>query len=343
MPVWAVSLPDGNSLQASLSQQGTFAFDDIPIDQYLIVLDPNGLAQEGYRYRADQVANLTDDFEEEVTLSLTAVSGKTLHGKVMGETGTPLPFAWVAREERTGIAQGVLPDSGTYTLHGMPPDNFTLVASAPGFYSEAQAVDVGSGETAVHFILKLQPQTQQRPWGSGTLLIPAESQVTQEDGALQLERGWLWGEGDGAEPLVIHTSAATITLSGSRFALEYLPGQRAWLYIFDGEAAVKAGGAERIIVTAGQMLNLFNDEGLQAAPFDPVVLTALRPAGNAPLPFVWEPTLGAQIRNRLERIGIGMAQALTLVTYLVIIGAVVVAPLLALFLWWRRRRVHQTG
>jgi len=76
---------------------------------------------------------------------------------------------------------------------------------------------------------------------------------------------------------------------------------------------------------------------IQAVDYDPMVAQALHPAEESPLSPSWQPSLSAQIRNRLALAGTSAAQAVTLITYSLIILLVLVFPFAGLY-WWIKRR-----
>jgi hypothetical protein len=73
------------------------------------------------------------------------------------------------------LTQSNTPDSGAYTLTGLPTESLTAIASAPGYYHLAQVVNPSMG--SADFVLTRRPETTSIPWGSGEILVPPESQV----------------------------------------------------------------------------------------------------------------------------------------------------------------------
>ncbi len=64
---------------------------------------------------------------------------------------------------------------------------------------------------------------------------------------------------------------------------------------------------------------------------------ALRPDNPKYPAIVFEPGLRAQIANGLIRLGIGTAQTVTFITYILVFLSIVILPLLGLYLIIRRR------
>jgi hypothetical protein len=62
----------------------------------------------------------------------------------------------------------------------------------------------------------------------------------------------------------------------------------------------------------------------QPVPYDPVVVDALRINNDVPIDPTWQPSVNAQVRDRLARIGIGTAQLVTYITYFMEVIALLV-------------------
>jgi hypothetical protein len=173
------------------------------------------------------------------------------------------------------------------------------------------------------------------PWGAGTVWLPGDTTANTAAGQIDLLGGWVWGQTPDAAPLVIGAQGTEIRLAGGRFALEVLPGQPAWLYVFEGQAQAVTAAGEAVTVTAGQMLTwqAAQSERLVAVPQDPLVVAALHAGTASPLRAEWEPSLAARVRDRLALLGIGAAQLVTFVTYLIVIVALFVVPASGV-IWW---------
>ncbi|MAT98643.1 MAG: hypothetical protein CL608_15985 [Anaerolineaceae bacterium] len=337
LSVWAVRLPTGESYQTT-AEQGAFTFAPLPIDRYLLTMDDADLTQNGLTCVGDDV-DLLAGYEGTAEISLAATAGLWVNGRILDETGTTLPFAWLTPEQ-VGAPHSVLPGSNSYLVSELPRKAVSLLINAPGYYSRAKRVDLSSGPVSdADTSLTPQPGTQRVPWGDGVVIVPAESRAEVADGEFVLESGWLWGHTDGSAPIVIHTAVAEISLASGGFALEYLPGKQGWLYVENGRAQVQWRGDETIVdVQAGQMVNLLNDAGLQAVSLDPVVVAALHADRSSPLPLVWEPTLRARIRDQLARVGISTAQLITFITYFLVLTSLFIIPFVTLYLWWKNKK-----
>ena len=335
--VWAIRLPTGESYQ-TVAEQGTFSFSLLPIDRYLLTMDEAALIQDGLTCVGDEV-DLLADYDGTAEISVAAAAGLWVNGRILDQTGTTLPFAWITPEQ-VGATQAVLPGSDNYLLSELPRKAVSLLISAPGYYSRAKRVDLSSGSVSdVDLTLTPQPGTQAVPWGDGAVVVPVESQAEVSGSEFVLENGWLWGRGSSAEPIIIHTAVAEISLSAGEFALEYLPGKQGWLFVVNGRALVRQRGkVSPIDVEAGQMVNLFNIAGLQAVPLDSVVVSALHPDQSSPLPLSWEPTLKARIRDHAARVGVSTAQLITFITYFIVLTSLFIIPFVALYWWWKNKK-----
>ena len=301
------------------SSQGTFTFADLPVGEYLVVGDPQVLAVQGLVLEAEKV-DLAGSLSVEVNLTPQPLEGSPITGKITDESGTSLPFAWVSVGSRTGQAD---PASGVYEIS---VNEATATISAPGYYSQAHHIDTTSVST-LDFSLFVRPETTLLPWGVGTIVIPSETVSSAQGQLINFEQGWLWGEGRSEEPLVIQWDDIQITIPGGGFALERLPAQAAWLYVFEGEATIQQGdNALPVTVQAGEMAYLSSNHKPQPSSYDPIVVRALRTDESPAVNPVWQPSLSAQFRDRLARAGIGTAQFMTFITYVMALLILCILP-----------------
>jgi hypothetical protein len=189
-----------------------------------------------------------------------------------------------------------------------------------------------------------RPDTRRITWGSGEIVVPAETQAHLTGQQIDLDSGWLWGTGTGPDPWVIHTAGIVITLKGGQFALVNLPGQMAWFYLLEGNAEVyRAQTPDRTTNLAGPaMLALVATGELKAVPLDPIVMQAMAPGVVTSTQLVWEPSLAARLRDGVALLGIRTAQILTVMTYLSAIAALFAVPLLTA-IWWSKRKPLSAG
>lgn len=320
----AISLPGGATHVVTTSPQGIFTFSDLPVGQYLVVADLQALAKQGLTLRPKSI-DLAQSLSVEANLTPRSLEGSSMHGKVTDESGTSLPFAWIKRGSQIGKVD---PASGTYTLFGIFSNEATAIISAPGYYSEAHHVDPA---TNLDFSLIRRPETMLIPWGDGTVVIPPETVAVVKGQTINFEQGWIWGAGESAEPLVINWNDMRITTTGARFALERSPAQSTWLYVMDGEASIQQGSATSpMIVRAGEMVLLDPAQRYQPYPYDATVVQALHMQEAPVLNLVWQPSLSAQIRDRLAQAGVGTAQFMTFITYLMALLTLLVFPIIVI-------------
>jgi hypothetical protein len=334
VPVWAFHLPEGQGRQVETDLGGQFTFEPVAIGRYLLIPDPQALMAQGAAAHSTWL-DLSANPETTADLAAQSVSGRQLQGMVRGVDGAPLPFAWV-ETARQSCSAAVEPADGRFSLSGLPDlQGTTLVASAPGYYSQAQAIEP-EADLPLVFDLVRRPETSSLTWGSGAIQIPPESLTAWEDGVLTLDSGWLWGNG-GGETIVIRVNEITLQLSQGSFALEKQAGGEAWLYLLRGQAELVAGGGAPVQVQAGEMVRLAPGSGLIPVAYQPALLYGLREdQASIPLAPTWQPGLGAILRDRLAQLGLSTAQGLVLAVYLLAAAALLAGPLLLIVALLRR-------
>jgi hypothetical protein len=153
-----------------------------------------------------------------------------------------------------------------------------------------------------------------------------------------LERGWLWGQNQEDDPIIVQSGKDLINITSGKFAIEAIPGQQAWLYLFEGKGTVASEElADGCSIRAGQMIALGINSQLSVVPFDPVVVRAMRADIGLPIFSIIQPTLIAQISNRLALFGIDMAKLITFITYILIIVSIILLPVIAAYRWKSNR------
>ncbi|HUV13104.1 MAG TPA: hypothetical protein VMY18_05640, partial [Acidobacteriota bacterium] len=347
LAVIAIQLPFGASFRSELTSDKVFKFEDIPIDRYLIAFDNEALGDADLRVNPQGV-DLVNGTGLSVSAPVQAIEGAKLRGQITDENNFPLPFAWISVEGMNSTA-AAYPGTDGYSLAGLPDETITMVAHAPGHYSQAMVVHPDSvSPTNLSFTLKPDEDTEAISWEDGVLTLPSESDIELSGDQVLFRRGWIWGNSGGAAngdasvndilPKHIRVAGKDIELGKADFSIEFLPGEQAWLFVSEGEVKLRPiGGEETIIVSAGSMANLLHGGQVQSVPMDPVVIAALHSDATAQINPNWEPTLKAQIRDRLARLGVGSAQVVTFVTYFFVLLGVLVIPLSAVYLWWGRR------
>lgn len=332
--LWAIHLPEGLNYQTNLSQDNTFSFNDLPIGEYLLAADKNEIASYGYTIEKQEVT-LVGSRSEDVVLNLAPIAGYSLHGSVLDTTGQPIPFAWISVEELQ-INQSVETDSGTYHLHGLPSLKETVIVRAPGYFSQAHVIDFSASST-LDFTLKSRLETKNVAWGNGSVTIPPESYFYQDDQIIALENGWLWGKNDEPQLLVLQTRNHVISLERGSFAIEYLPGNRAWLFIFEGSAEIQTDGISgSVYIQSGEMVNLQDKVDLVPVDLNPILIDIMQ-SSTVPVDVIWEPTLVDKFRDQMASLGVNLVQAITFVVYLIAIIIILALPVVGVY-WWRKNK-----
>jgi hypothetical protein len=337
--VLAIRPLDGVSYSESISPQGKFEFDDIPLYEYMIVPDlEHQTRNQGFTPEIAKV-NLVESQSASLEFATAAIAGTSLPGEVRGEEGNPLPFAWITNEE-LAITQRVMVDSGRFELHGLPDNSGTFIINAPGYYSLATSLDpVTDQPLDFSPILVRRPDTILVPWGNGEIVVPSESLVELSTSRIWFGQGWIWGDNQQSSEITIQHELADIILSQGRFAFESLPNRKNWLYMIEGNAVIQpSDGRPSVTIHPGEMVILIQNKEPVTIPIDHTVVTALHWQENDSSQPVWEPSLDARIRDRISRIGVGSLQMVTFITYGLILISIVGFPFTALYLNLTRRK-----
>lgn len=332
IPVWAIQSTNGEYFKTKPSKDGLFIFPDVPYQHFVIVADKNELLKRGFSSQ-NVAINLFDySHNNYIDIEVVQIDNQPLYGAVLNEDGIPLPFAWIEvqgthRITKTSVA------TGEFIIEDPHENQSVLIIRAPGYYSQARIVDnTVDTDTVVQHSLKPVPDLRHIPWGSGNIYLPPESSYELLEEGFILSGGWVWGEGKDTDPIKIITPHAILILTNGKFALELIPGKPGWFYIFEGEAFIYMQNHEKYIpIHAGQMVYLDSTQKPVPVTYEPIVVDAIHSTANFTLPHVWEPSLGAQIRDRSARAGIGTAQLVTLVTYFAVLTSIVVFPLIGLY------------
>jgi hypothetical protein len=310
---------------------------EVPIDQYLITVDAGRLASSGFRLE-NQPVDLAQTIEANVELPLEKIEPGIVRTRVQDSEGRLLPFAWISLEKE-GSTHQLPPGAGTLEIYDLPELDQPAIASAPGYFSQAAVLSPDSNDNT-EINLAIRPETLLIPWGDGLITLPPESVFEQHGLDIQFDRGWLWGEGGGEQPLIIYMPGAVITIEQGKFALENIPGKTPWLYVWDGEANIALSeSGESISVASNQMVAITEKGKPNPVTLDPVVTAAVQPGSLRPFDPVWQPGLRAQMRDRLALIGIGTAQLITFITYLLVFLSIILFPLYWVYSSYRKRSV----
>jgi WD40 repeat protein len=337
--VLAIHLPEGTVFRARSSLQGTFKFPQLPVGKYLVTGNQQALVSLGLRSRA-QIIDLSQQPRMSIELPIFPISGDLLTGTVAQVGGESIPFAYVTLEDNATTLPAAL-TSGHYQFVDAPPGMLTLRVTAPGFYSQAHVVN-SRGSQPWDLALVMRPETRILPWGSGQIVVPPETRLIEDGLNLTLEHGWLWGHsGEKADSILLILESGEIEIRSGRFALEHLPGQDAWFYLIEGQAEFRAKeDAHRFALREGQMVVVTESGRPVPVPLDQAVIDALHSVNGPPLEDHWQPTLSAQIRDRLARIGISTAHVVTFITYIMAFLTLLGMPFLVLHSSIQSRKVR---
>ncbi len=330
--IWVVQLPAGPSYSANLDAENGFSLPQIPVGRYLVLPDPNLLLGSGLSARGQSV-NLSDSPQSSTVINLE--KSDSISGTVSSFDGEALPFAWLTVNGNSK-AFSTSPFSGTFLISELTANVKSVSVSAPGYFSRAQHLTDTS--QPLNFQLEVQPETQRLAWGNGSLIVPPETEATINALAVNLDQGWLWGNGGASQPLVITLPFAQISMLNADFAIEYPAEGTGWLYVHKGDAQLVFDGEPAPVeVGSGQMIALVS--GAQPIPMEEAVITALHPAlASVPILEIVKPSPGTQLQNWLEKAGIGIAQIVTFITYILSLVALFTIPLIGLFSSWKKRR-----
>lgn len=321
--LWAIQLPAGPVYQTSSTPEHSFAFEDIPVGQYLLTTDVFVLAKQNLFAPAREIDLFASP---EMTVEISPVAAKPLAGSVTAEGGNFLPFAWINVGERETI-QSVDPSSGRFLIPNLTAESKFATASAPGYYALPQKIS----DAALDFQLAPRPETQFIAWNDGQVVLPPETVGSADGLDIKLTQGWLWGQSDTASaPLAIHLPSVDVEIASGQFALEYPATGTGWLYVLRGEAKV-SGLGNQLIVKSNEMVAL--SSGANPIPMESAVIMALHPAlGTSPVFETIEPTLSAKIQSWLATAGIGILQIITFITYILSLATLFVILFRGLFL-----------
>jgi WD40 repeat protein len=343
LPIWAVRIADGKGYPSQVALDGHFDFSDLPIADYILILDPQGLASHGWNEVTKEI-DLTAMPSMEVDLSLTNAEGFTIQGTVQGSENTFLPFAWVEIDQESPAMQ-INPETSTWQMTGLSPGAHSLVFAAPGFYSQQYQIN-GPQENGqpLEVTLSQRPDMQSIPWGSGEVLLPPETSAAIQDGEIHLQSGWIWGQGDESITVVLDSPGVEIVIGSGTFALEKPAGKTAWFFLMQGDATISSTmRGEPIRISAGQMVALLEQGSLSVVPFEAVSFLALHPPTKAPLSPVWRPTLSQEIQSWLKAAWAASAQTIAVIAYVIAIMALLFVPVIGLIFRHRRRKIDASA
>lgn len=329
--VTAMRLSDNTCFKTEISEDGSFSITGLEIDKYLVTADSSVFLSHGLYANAQEI-DLTKKPEASIEMPLHKIAGPEIRGRVIDEQGRPLSFAWI-KLENTGKIQNLPPDSGSFMFHDIPVGSLTLVVRSPGYYSEEMIVSLSSDSVSdIDIQLSAQQGTQKIPWGDGQVIIPAESRVERSETNLAIESGWLWGYSSSGPPLTIQTGSSEIRLVNARFSLEILPNQSEWLFLFDGKAEVRSSTSPNVMtIQPNQMINLSGSQAPKSIPFNPDILSVLRPSDVPSLKYISKISLIDRISNGLYDFSVTIAQVVIYSVSAILLLAIILIPMITLY------------
>ena len=321
--LWVIQLPAGPVYQASSTPEHSFAFEDIPVGQYLLTADVFALAEQNLSASVREVDLFVSP---EISVEISPVTAKPLAGSVTTEGGDFLPFAWINVGDRETI-QAFDPSSGKFLIPTLSTESKFATASAPGYYALPQKIS----DSALDFQLAPRPETQFIVWNDGQVVLPSETIGSVNGLDFKLTQGWLWGQSSTATtPLTIQLPSMDVEITSGQFALEYYTAGTGWLYVLQGDAKV-SGLGNQLTVRSGEMIAMTS--GANPIPMESAVIMALHPALETPPMFeTIEPTLSAKVQSWLVKAGIGILQIITFITYILSLATLCVIVFRSLFL-----------
>ena len=331
----AVRLSTGDIYETKTSSNGSFSFSDLLIDRYVLLAGSTVNRENALVY--PQLVDLNINPEVNITIPMLQFEGLSFHGRVIDENNSSMPFAWITIEN-SNYVQSVLPESGEFSILGLKGEKLNFQLRSPGYFSQDTSVSLKTLPDSVYDV-KLEPQegTTFMEWGNGTVTLPAESEVDAENGVITLEKGWLWGNGEGSD-LIIRSTGTEIKMADASFAYELLPNQSEWLFIFDGSAEIHSG-TDIYKVDAEHMVNLTDKQTIMVIPYDSAILQALRPDEPVPVSLVRKLTIFEKIAGVLQVIGVNFAQVIVYVVYIAGLIALIFFPVKFFIQWLRKKKL----
>jgi hypothetical protein len=347
MPLYAIEKTSGRNysdeVQVTGSGAGEFKFAGLPISRYLIGFPDPILQQKGLSGRPQSI-DLETQPHQALQLDLASSQEYLIQGSIRSRDGQKLGFGWV-RDDASGRSVRLSPMGDDFKLSVPAQGTRTISIIAPGYWSSKWALQASqTADSAKELSLTPRSDLKVRELkGNGEIYIPAESRAAFQGSQLGLTSGWVWGR-CGDSDLTILVAGDQIRLDPqTEFALERLQNQNPWIYIQSGKANVILEGMDQSIhVSEGQMFLFSNETALppEGIDFDSAIFGLLHEGEQPVLSYQEEPRLSARIHDWLARMGLGALQGVTLLTYLTVVLAVILAPLLLIY-WLLRRRSHK--
>ncbi|MFZ5857937.1 MAG: WD40 repeat domain-containing protein [Chloroflexota bacterium] len=333
--VWAFSQPVGPIFGTETKSDGSFSFTDLPVSDYVLFPDPEMMRSLKLTTQPQNV-DLTESPSSTLVIKSNPVDGSTVQGVVAGDENGWLPFVWLVGTY--GKTYQVELNSGEWSIQNMETDGSTWTASAPGYYSREINISKGNMTDALSIKLERRPDTTVILWGQGEIIIPSETMAQASGGNITFVSGWVWGDNPGSESVTLETQEASIRVDGGRFAVQRLPGGTAWFHLFEGGAEVRSNRNDTtLMLLPGDVVALSEKNDMQPITYRDGMVQIIEGIGSSPLSPVWKPTLAERIGSKMEEFGVGSAQIITFITYIITLLSLV-GFLLFLLKWLFKQR-----
>ena len=337
MIIWAI--PDNNDelLKMPVETDGTFTFESVPINKYSIIVE--FVSQDDQDYSTDiKSVDLFKNIDSTIDINIFRLDGKICQGEISSESGNKLPFAWAILENGSNFSE-VQPDTSKFKLYNLEDIDNKIILNAPGYYSQIRTIEPGSQTCAnLEYRLTKHPDSREISWGDGSIFVPAGTLLSQSGNHFFVEKGWLWGQNTGDETIILQFGTAEITLNVGRFAAQVIPGLTPLFLLMEGEGTFqKDSTLVPSTIKPGTMIHLDSQSGYPLYPIEPIFTSHFLATNKLPVAIKYEPSLKAQLLNKLALIGIDAAKLVTFVTYTFVFISIMLYPFILLIRWIRKK------
>jgi len=333
--IFAIHLPEGIFQQTETSSNGEFNFSDLSIGKYRISPDLQGLQEQHLQsYPQDVNFESSPNINVDVLASPTTTE-KSLQGLFLDSHENWLPFGWVSSNT---ISESIDPFTGTFTLRIVSNEK-NIIATVPGYYSKEYPIQTIMSNSKL--IFTPLPGTKILSWGNGSLIIPSIDNIQIQGREYSISKGWLWGNGESASPLTLICRDKIIVIYKAQFALDCSSYDSLWFYLINGNATLTDIKSDNLInIHSGEMLYLGNSEKITPVSYNSSVYHALHWGEKKPIMDTWESGIINKIKMLIIDVGIGSAQFITFIGYIVVIITfiIIVAGLVVKWIIQKRKK-----
>lgn len=311
----AFILPSGPVFQTKPDSNASFYFNNIPLQKYKLYIAPDSLQSFGL---ASEILMVDLTHKANIETEINLQSSRIITGIVTDEFGNFIPSAYVTPKD-SPLSYPIDPQTKKFFVSDHSSNLSYLTASAPGYYSSGILVKNDINE--VNFKLTKMNQTKQIPWGEGVIIIPPESVATFDEHELQIsiDKGWIWGNNKTEIPLIVRLNNYLIEINYGEFALAVKTiDNSSQLLIFDGLATIISNETgDQYHLTKNQIAIISEDN--YPTPLDFPLVSGLYTEGiQNHIQGTSDSSNITNFRDRIIKTGIVSAQAITLITYILI-------------------------